>query len=128
MEDVFIEIKFCDRSVTNMICFGTGGWRAEIGKDFYIGNIRLIAQALANCIKNNGKEDKPVVIGYDRRFLSAQAAAWVAEVLAANGISVLFMRRSVPTPLVMYIVKYYFERLFYNFFSHGLPLNQQGVT
>ncbi len=88
-----------------MICFGTGGWRAEIGKDFYIGNIRLIAQALANCIKNDKKDDKPVVVGYDRRFLSAQAAAWVAEVLAANNISVLFMRRSVPTPLVMYLVK-----------------------
>lgn len=88
-----------------MICFGTGGWRAEIGKDFYIGNIRLIAQALANCIKNDEKSDKPVVVGYDRRFLSSQAATWAAEVLAANNIPVLFMRRSVPTPLVMYIVK-----------------------
>ena len=29
-----------------MISFGTGGWRAEIGKDFYIGNIRRLAQAL----------------------------------------------------------------------------------
>ncbi|NLI54189.1 MAG: phosphoglucomutase/phosphomannomutase family protein [Clostridiales bacterium] len=88
-----------------MICFGTGGWRAEIGKDFYMDNIRLVAQGLANTLLADGKSDKPVVIGYDRRFLSAEAATWMAEVLAANGIGVWFMRRSVPTPLVMYLVK-----------------------
>ena len=110
-----------------MISFGTGGWRAEIGKDFYIGNIRLIAQALANCILNEEKTAKPVVVGYDRRFLSAQAAVWVAEVLAANNISVLFMHRSVPTPLVMYLVK---ERgLYYGIeitASHN-PSNYNGI-
>ena len=110
-----------------MIRFGTGGWRAEIGKDFYIGNIQLIAQALANCIINDKKKDKPVVVGYDRRFLSAQAASWVAEVLAANNIQVLFMRRSVPTPLVMYLVK---ERgLYYGIeitASHN-PSNYNGI-
>ncbi len=88
-----------------MISFGTGGWRAEIGKDFYVGNIRLVAQALACCILEDGQNDKPVVIGYDRRFLSREAAVWMAEVLTGNGISVQFMRRSVPTPLVMYLVK-----------------------
>ena len=31
-----------------MIHFGTGGWRTEIGKDFTIDNVRIIAQALAN--------------------------------------------------------------------------------
>lgn len=88
-----------------MISFGTGGWRAEIGKDFYMSNIRLVAQALANCILQDGQQDRPVVIGFDRRFLSPQAAEWTAEVLAANGITVWFMRRSVPTPLIMYLVK-----------------------
>jgi len=88
-----------------MISFGTGGWRAEIGKDFYMSNIQLVAQALSNCILQDGKKAHPVVIGYDRRFLSPQAAEWTAEVLAANGIKVWFMRRSVPTPLIMYLVK-----------------------
>jgi len=88
-----------------MIHFGTGGWRAEIGRDFHMANIQLVAQALANCMRQDGKTDRPVVIGYDRRFLSTQAAEWTAEVLAANGIAVWFMRRSVPTPLVMYLVK-----------------------
>lgn len=88
-----------------MICFGTGGWRAEIGKDFYMANIQLIAQGLAETLLSDGKTEKPVVIGYDRRFLSAEAATWMAEVLAGNGLHVWFMQRSVPTPLVMYLVK-----------------------
>ena len=88
-----------------MICFGTGGWRAEIGKDFYMANIQHIAQGLANTLIQEQKTDKPVVIGYDRRFLSAEAAIWMAEALAGNGIHVWFMHRSVPTPLIMYLVK-----------------------
>ena len=88
-----------------MICFGTGGWRAEIGKDFYMANIQRVAQGLAATLLLDGKAGKPVVIGYDRRFLSAEAATWTAEVLTANGIPVWFMQRSVPTPLVMYLVK-----------------------
>ncbi len=96
--------KMC-KGLIAMIKFGTGGWRAEIGRDFYMANIQLVAQALANTIIADGKNDKSVVIGYDRRFLSAEAAAWVAQVLAGNGVSSVFMRRSVPTPLVMYIVQ-----------------------
>jgi len=88
-----------------MICFGTGGWRAEIGKDFYMANIQRVAQGLANTLIQDQKTAQPVVIGYDRRFLSAEAATWMAEVLAGNGIKVWFMLRSVPTPLVMYLVK-----------------------
>lgn len=87
-----------------MIKFGTGGWRAEIGKDFQIENIRLVAQALADRMIALNECDKPVVIGYDRRFLSDSAAVWMAEVLAANGIAVELMHRSVPTPLIMHTV------------------------
>lgn len=88
-----------------MIKFGTGGWRAEIGRDFYMENIQKIAQALAEKIISEGKNDKPVVIGYDRRFLSSEAAAWIADVITGNGIPIRIMTRSVPTPLVMYLVK-----------------------
>lgn len=88
-----------------MIYFGTGGWRAKIGQDFYMSNIQLVAQGLANCLLQDRKTDRPVVIGYDRRFLSADAAEWMAEVLTGNGIPIWVMNRSVPTPLVMYLVK-----------------------
>ena len=88
-----------------MIQFGTGGWRAEIGKDFQMSNIQLIGQALSDRINDLGESDKPVVIGYDRRFLSETASRWLAVVLAANGIKVHLLRRSAPTPLIMHPVK-----------------------
>ncbi len=87
------------------IKFGTGGWRAVIGDDFICQNIRLVGAGLLKLMKAENKTDKPVIIGYDRRFLSIKAARWMAEVLAKGGINVWFMNRSVPTPLVMHTVK-----------------------
>ena len=54
-----------------MIHFGTGGWRAVIGDDFVRENIQKLGQGVCNYAKEQGKTEKPVVIGYDRRFLSA---------------------------------------------------------
>ena len=88
-----------------MIHFGTGGWRAVIGDDFVRENIQKLGQGVCNYAKEQGKTEKPVVIGYDRRFLSDCAAKWLAEVLCANGIHVLMTNRSTPTPLVMHTVK-----------------------
>lgn len=88
-----------------MIKFGTGGWRAEIGKDFNMENIQKVAQGLCVYIKKKNQEKMPIIIGYDRRFLSDSAAKWIAEVLSANGIKVLFLNRSAPTPLIMHYVK-----------------------
>ncbi len=87
-----------------MIRFGTGGWRGIIGKDFIYDNIRKAAQGLAEMIIEDGLQGTPVMIGFDRRFLSYDAARWVAETLCANGITVWFMKRTAPTPLVMHTV------------------------
>ena len=88
-----------------MIRFGTGGWRAIIGKDFTYDNICLVAQAIADMIFEDGKEKQPIMIGFDRRFLSYDAARWVAQTLCARGLTVWFMKRTAPTPLVMFTVK-----------------------
>lgn len=88
-----------------MIKFGTGGWRAIIGDDFTKENITKVAAGVYRLMEENNKTDKPVIIGFDRRFLSPEAAKWIAEVLCANGITVWMMRRSAPTPLVMYNAK-----------------------
>ena len=87
-----------------MIKFGTGGWRAEIGKDFHSDNIKKIAQGLCIYMSRENLMDLPVIVGHDRRFLSREAAQWIAEVLSANGIKVLFLNRSAPTPLIMHYV------------------------
>ena len=88
-----------------MINFGTGGWRAIIGDDFIRENIQKFAQGVYEYAKEQGKTDKPIAIGYDRRFLSSASAKWLAEVLCANGIKVLATNRSTPTPLIMHTVK-----------------------
>ena len=41
-----------------MIKFGTGGWRAVIGDEFTKKNIQLLAQAMCNKMKAEGKTDK----------------------------------------------------------------------
>lgn len=89
-----------------MIQFGTGGWRALIGETFTKDNVRLVAQALANIMVAEQVTQNGFVIGYDRRFLSDKAAAWFAEVLAANDIKVSFINKFVPTPIVMFKAKH----------------------
>lgn len=110
-----------------MINFGTGGWRAVIGEDFIYDNITRVAMGILALAKEEGKTSKPIVVGYDRRFLSESAARWVAEVLAGGGMDVWFMPRSTPTPLVMHTVKD--SELFYGIeitASHN-PANYNGI-
>ncbi|MCI8388261.1 MAG: phosphoglucomutase/phosphomannomutase family protein [Clostridiales bacterium] len=87
-----------------MIKFGTGGWRAVIGDDFVRENIMKVAAGVAALRREEGGST-PIIVGYDRRFLSDSAAKWIAEVLASEGIQVLFLNRSAPTPLIMHTVK-----------------------
>ena len=79
------------------ITFGTGGWRSIIGEDFICYNIRRVAKGILRLMQEENKTDKPVIIGYDRRFLSENAAKWVAEELTYEKINVWFMERSAPT-------------------------------
>lgn len=87
------------------IKFGTGGWRAIIGEDFTRENVQKVARGIVRLMYIQEKIDKPVIIGYDRRFLSDNAAKWVAEILAGNDIKVYFLNRSAPTPMIMHTVK-----------------------
>jgi len=88
-----------------MIKFGTGGWRTIIGDEFTKSNIRLIGQGLCDVIKQNNQEDKPIIIGYDKRFLSDIGAKWISEVFAGNNIKVLYVDKNAPTPMIMFEVK-----------------------
>jgi len=87
-----------------MIKFGTGGWRAIIGDDFIKENIQKVGKALVLKIKEECCDDYPVVLGYDRRFLSKEAMIWLGEVLASNGIKTMLIDSASPTPLVMYYI------------------------
>ena len=58
--------------------FGTGGWRGIIGDDFIKANIVRVAYAVCRLAREEGKADKPIVIGYDRRFLSKESMFWAS--------------------------------------------------
>lgn len=110
-----------------MIKFGTGGWRAVIGEDFICDNIRRVAAGVVKLAQEQKKTDRPVIVGYDRRFLSESAARWVAETLAEGGLKVWFLHRSAPTPLIMHTVKK--EKLHFGIeitASHN-PANYNGI-
>ena len=89
----------------NRISFGTGGWRGIIGDDFIKANIRRVSHGICLLAKEENKTDKPIVIGYDRRFLSETSVDWITEVMTGMGFSVILMERSTPTPLVMFLVQ-----------------------
>ena len=92
-----------------MIKFGTGGWRAIIGDEFTKANIQLLAKALCDKMKAEGKADKGIVIGYDRRFLAKEVMQWAGEVFAAEGVKAYLINKSSPTPLIMfYVMKHEF--------------------
>lgn len=86
-----------------MIKFGTGGWREIIGENFTKENVRKIAFAMTKIIKEEQAKET-IVIGYDRRFLSKEAAIWASEIFASQNIKVLFINKSQPTPLIMYAI------------------------
>lgn len=91
----------------SQIKFGTDGWRAVIAEDFTFKNLDRVAQATADFWNQNpiAGTEKRAVVGYDRRFLSDQFAARVAEILAANGFAVTLTHAPTPTPAVSFAVK-----------------------
>ncbi len=88
------------------IKFGTDGWRAVISETFTFGNLRLVAQAIADFVREQNNNDPSVIIGFDTRFLSDRYAAEVARVMAANQISTWLARADTPTPTISHAVVY----------------------
>lgn len=92
------------------IHFGTDGWRAVISDTFTFANVRLVAQAIADVVREQ-TNSSPVaatplrmVVGFDTRFLSDRYAREVACVFAANGIHVDLTHADTPTPAVSYAI------------------------
>ena len=94
------------------IHFGTDGWRAVISDSFTFGNLRMVAQAIADAIASEqwdpsgmATDPRKVVIGFDTRFLSDRYAGEVARVLAANGFTVHLTQADAPTPAISFAVR-----------------------
>lgn len=95
------------------IKFGTDGWRGVIARDFTFQNVRRVAQAIADYVKDdhirNARKKSPlsgpIVIGYDKRFQSEAFAREIAKVLEANQLKPTLMAESLPTPAVSVLTR-----------------------
>src|SRR3954464_5332911 len=87
------------------IKFGTDGWRGIIADDFTFENIRRVAGAIASYVLKYEDPKRGVIVGYDARFASPQAARVVADTISAAGIPVKLANDYTPTPAVSYAVK-----------------------
>jgi phosphomannomutase len=87
------------------IKFGTDGWRGLIADDFTFENVRRVAGGIAAYVLRHEDPARGVVVGYDTRFLSQQAARIAAEVIAGAGIPVQITSDSTPTPAISFAVK-----------------------
>ena len=88
--------------VENPVHFGTDGWRAIIADTFTFENVDACAQASAEHFAETYGLSKPIIVGYDTRFLSDEFALRVARVLAGNGFTVQLASRPAPTPALSY--------------------------
>ena len=91
--------------MATQIKFGTDGWRGIIADDFTFDNVRRVGNAMATYVHQNEDVSKGLVVGYDTRFVSKQAAEIISDVLAGAGIQVRLSDDYTPTPALSYAVK-----------------------
>src|SRR5690349_18486586 len=87
------------------IKFGTDGWPGVIADDFTFDNVRRVAGAISSYVLNHEDSKRGVIVGYDTRFASQNAARVAAGVIAGAGIPVKLADDYTPTPAISYAVK-----------------------
>ncbi len=88
----------------NPIKFGTDGWRGRIADNYTFEAVRRCSHGFAKYLLEVEGSEKPVVIGYDKRFASQAFAESAAEVMAGHGFHVLLTDGPAPTPTISYSV------------------------
>lgn len=89
--------------------FGTAGLRGPVRAGPDAMNVAVVSRAswaLAQVLKRRGPAGARVIVGRDARHGSAVFATVAAEVLAAQGFSVLLLPGPVPTPVVAFAVRH----------------------
>ena len=88
-----------------MLRLGKDGWQAVISEEFTFDNVKKVATAVAVYLINNDLWKKPVVVGYDARFLSEKVADLLVRVLQETGGSFYLVDRDTPLPVVDWEIK-----------------------
>ena len=86
------------------ILFGTDGWRAKIGEGFDFESVGRVMVGLHEYLTKQNKRAK-IIVGYDCRELSPEAAQFAAAWLASQGHQVSLSDKPVPTPAVALVTK-----------------------
>ena len=87
------------------IKFGTDGWRAVIAREFTFDNLRLVAQAIGQYLKDESFDKKGIFIGYDNRFLSEEFGLEAGKVLSSMGFKIYIAEEAIPTPVTAFMVR-----------------------
>jgi phosphoglucomutase len=82
------------------IKFGTSGWRGILAEDFTLDNVRVVVQAIADDLHEQGLGQRGLVVGHDSRFFGERFAHETARVLAGAGIKSFVCKRDTPTPVI----------------------------
>ncbi len=90
--------------MSEIIHFGTDGWRGRLADDYTFANLRRCTQGFANYLIEKDFAGEWVVVGYDQRFHSENFAAAATEILAGNGFHVYLTQEPTPTPAISYSV------------------------
>lgn len=80
------------------IKFGTDGWRAIIAREYTVDNVKRVAAATAEFVKQQG--GNAVVIGHDCRFAGEMFAEAATQILCDAGLKVYLAKGFVSTPMV----------------------------
>lgn len=96
--------------MSDVISFGTDGWRAIIAEDFTFANVEKVAYAMGMYVRNtyhrNGADKVPLLVGYDTRFMADRFALRCAQTLITMGIPAKVVERDVPTPCIAHATQH----------------------
>ncbi len=96
--------------MSDVISFGTDGWRAIIAEDFTFANVEKVAYAVGMYVRRtyhqNGGTKVPLLIGYDTRFMADRFALRCAQVLITMGVPAKVVERDVPTPCIAHATQH----------------------
>ena len=88
---------------TNLIQFGTSGWRDILAENFTFRNVRVLTQAIADHLNERKEASAGLVVASDYRFLQDRFRGECCRVLAANGITAHHLGFA-PTPAVAFAI------------------------
>jgi phosphomannomutase len=91
------------------LAFGTAGLRGPVRGGPDAMNVAVVSRAtwaVARVLTDRGLAGSPVIVGRDARHGSAVFATVTAEVLAAEGFSVVLLPAPVPTPVLAFAVRH----------------------